>query len=184
MNCERARRMMARKASRDLAPHEEQVLADHLSVCPGCARLENELERTWSALGLYPAVEPSPKFLPGLRAKLQLERPTPEVRWTWPFGRKWQWAAWAGCFLLAALVLTRTESMHRTAPTPVQTAKTAADSDRADEQFLQDLDDSLQHSAADYLSTYDSWPGMKREAANFESPAARPPATTGKKESI
>jgi len=184
MNCERARRMMARKASRDLAPHEEQALADHLSVCSGCARIEDELERTWSALGLYPSVESSPEFIPKLRAKLQVERPTPAVRRTWQFGRNWQWAALAGCFLLAALVLTRTESMHRTAPTPVQTAKTAADSDRSDEQFLQDLDDSLQHSAADCLSTYDSWPGIKRQAANFESPAARPPAMTGKKESI
>lgn len=184
MNCERARRMLTRKASRDLAPHEEQVLAHHLSVCPRCARLEDELERTWSALGLYPPVEPSPEFLPKLRAKLQAERLTPAVQWTWHFGRNWQWAALAGCFLLAVLVLTRTESMHRTASTPIQTAQTAADTDRWDEQFLQNLDESLQHSIADYLSTYDSWPSMKREAANFESPAAKPPATTGKKESI
>ena len=183
MNCKRARRMLGRKASRDLAPHEEQVLTDHLSVCPRCTRLEDELEHTWSALELYPAVEPSPEFLPKLRARLQAERSTPAVRRTWHFGRNWQWAALAGCFLLAVLVLTRTESMHRTASTSIQTAQTA-DSDRWDEQFLQNLDESLQHSTADYLSTYDSWPGIKREATNFKSPAAKPPATTGKKESV
>ena len=184
MNCERARRMLEGKASRDLAPHEEQVLTDHLSICPECARLEDELERTWSALGLYPAIEPSAEFLPKLRAKLRAEMSTPVVRRTWSLGRNWQWAALAGCFLLAALVLFRTESVNRTPAASVQTTQTGTDKDRWDEQFLQDLDDSLQHSAADYLSAYDSWPGMKKQAANFKSPQAKPPAATGKKESI
>jgi len=184
MNCERARRMLAQKAARDLSPHGEQVLADHLRVCPGCARLEDELERTWNVLGLYPAVEPSPEFLPKMRARLQAERSTPAIRWTWQFGRNWQWAALAGCFLVAVIVLSRTESVHRTATTPIHIAQTAADSDRWDEQFLQNLDNSLQDSTADYLSTYDSWPGVESRATKFEVPAAKPPTTIGKKESI
>jgi len=182
MRCNRARRVLARKASREISPHEAKLLADHLSTCPQCAGLEDQLERTWSVLGCHPSVEPSPDFLPRLKARLRAEQVAQSAARTWRRDLRWQWIALAACLLLAAVLLTRNGQLRRGALPPDQGLNMVADRDRWDEQFLQDLEQTLQRSDAEYLSAYYSWPGAANKAANLELPEGRPLNETKKKE--
>jgi hypothetical protein len=175
--------MLARKASREISPHEAKLLAEHLSTCPQCAGLEDQLERTWSALGCHPSVEPSPDFLPRLKARLRAEQTAQGAGRTWRRDLRWQWMALAACLLLAAVLLTRNGQLRHSALPPDQGRNLAADRDSWDEQFLQDLEQTLQRSDAEYLSAYSSWPGAGNEAASLELPKARLANETKKKES-
>jgi hypothetical protein len=183
MRCNRARRLLERKASREISPHKAELLADHLGKCPQCAGLEDQLERAWSALGCHPSVEPSPDFLPRLKARLRAEQTVQGAGGTWRHNLKWQWVALGACLLLVAVLLTRNGQLRHGALPPDQGLNLATDRDRKDEQFLQDLEQTLQRSDAEYLSAYSAWPGAANEAAHLELPKARPVDETKKKES-
>lgn len=172
MRCKRARRLLELKASQGLSPRDGKLLADHLTVCPECAEMETQLERTWEVLGHYLPVEPSPDFLPRMKARLRAERPAPRPGWNWHPRLGWQWLALAACVALFAVLLSKSGQLRQDDPGPSPAVKTATDHDRADDQFLEDLERTLQHSDADYLSTYDSWPAAMQDFVGPEpSPA-------------
>jgi predicted anti-sigma-YlaC factor YlaD len=170
MNCHRAREIMARKASREISSREDGLLKDHIAGCPECAGLEDQLERTWNALACHPAIEPSSEFLPKLRAKIARDRR--RSHWNLRPVLKWQLGALAVCALVAAVFLTRAALYRHDAPAASREILIQVDHNRWDEQFLQDLDTTLQQSAADSLSAYDSWSGS--DSDNNESGTARP----------
>ncbi len=174
MNCKQARRLQAGKASRGLRPRDERLLADHLRVCPDCSALENEMERTWDAMACFPSLEPSAGFLSDLKARLRAEPASPGRReWSRRPGLVWQGMALAACLLLFAVLLTRIGPDRRQAVTG-PAAHPAADSDRWDEQFLEDLDRTLTRPDADYLAVYDSWPGTAQDHAAPAKGETRP----------
>ncbi|MGA2261035.1 MAG: hypothetical protein ABSH28_06335 [Acidobacteriota bacterium] len=184
MRCTRAQSILARKAARGISADDERLLVEHLRACPECAGLEDELERTWSALECHPLVKPSPDFVPRLKAKLRAEREASPVLWTWRPDRKWQWLAAAACILLATVLLTRNGPLrHNTQPANQELGMAAADRDRGDEKILQDLEQTLEYSDADYLSAYDLWPGSPRETTNSAPPKAGLNYKTKRKES-
>jgi hypothetical protein len=184
MRCNHARRLLARKVSREISPHKAKLLADHLGTCPQCAGLEDQLERAWSALGHHPSVEPSPGSLPRLKARLRAEQTAQGAGRTWRRDLRWQWIALAACLLLAAVLLTTDGQLRRGAVPPDQGLNLAVDRDSWDEQFLQDLEQTLQRSDAEYLSAYDSWPGAANEAVrSLELPKTGPAGRTRKRES-
>jgi hypothetical protein len=174
MRCNRARRLLERRASREISPYKAELLADHLGRCPQCAGIEDQLERVWSALGCHPSVEPSPGFLPGLKARLRAEQTVQGAGGTWRHNLKWQWVALGACLLLVAVLLTKNGQLRHGALPRDQELNLAADQDRWDEQFLQDLEQTLQRSDAEYVSAYYSWPGTTKQDANFELPKERP----------
>ncbi len=180
MRCRHAHRLLERKASRDLEPREAELLANHLSTCRECSKLDEQLERTWDALGVCPGIEPSSEALPRLMSSLREEQSAPASRGLWQLDRRWRWVALACCALLAAVLLSRNDPFRREAPFSDKPAATAT-GDRADEQFLQKLDETLQQSAEDFLSTYDTWPGAVRDNASPESIESRPSVPAAKK---
>ncbi len=180
MRCNHARRMLERKASNDLKPRETESLTEHLSNCRDCSKLDEELERIWDALGLCPGIEPSTEALPRLRAVLREEAAEPVSRTLWQPNRRWQWVALACCALFAAVLLSRNDPFRHEAPSSDKAAATVT-GDRADEQFLQKLDETLQQSAEDFLSTYDTWPGAIRDNASPELIESKPAAPAAKK---
>src|SRR5512136_2933633 len=115
MRCDHVRRILARKAVRDLTPGEARVLADHLRVCPECAGMEDELDRTWRALERHPSVSVSDKFLPELRAKLRAEKTSSRHGWLRLPVWSWRWAALAVSIFLAVVILSRDGLLHREA---------------------------------------------------------------------
>ena len=158
MRCHRARRLLAQKESQGISPRTERALSDHVRICRDCAGLEDQLERTWRALSCHPQIEPSADFLANLRSRLRQEPGSVACRQTRRFIVGWQWVALAAGILLAAVLLTKDSPMFRRASSVETPVKIAADSDRADEQFLEELQRILQRSEADYLAAYDSWP--------------------------
>ncbi len=183
MRCHRARRLLARKESQSISRREERILSGHLSICRECAGLEDQLERTWSALSCHPQIEPSPDFLATLRSKLRAEPASPASRQTRQFHLRWQWAALAAGILLAAILLTRDRPISRYTPTAKPGIKIAADRDPGDEQFLEELARILQRSDTDYLATYDSWPGALQETGSM-SPAKKGPVKSNVRKEI
>ncbi|MBZ5499286.1 MAG: hypothetical protein LAP85_23050 [Acidobacteriia bacterium] len=184
MRCNRARRMLAQKASQDISIHDEHLLADHLSACAECARLEEELERTWSALGCHPTVEPSADFLFRIKARLQAGEVAPGGLWNRLPALRWQWVALAGCALLAAVLLTKGGQLRQPPQSPEPGKNITANHDRWDEQFLDDLEQTLQYSAADALSAYDSWPVTALDTPGPEASRSRPAVKLKKKEPL
>ena len=59
----------------------------------------------------------------------------------------------------------------------------AVDRDRWDEEFLQDLEQTLQRSDAEYLSAYESWPGAANGAVSIGLPKSGQANVGRKKES-
>jgi hypothetical protein len=175
--------MLERKVSREISPHKAKLLADHLSTCPQCAGLEDQLERAWNALECHPSVEPSPDFLPRLKARFRAEQPAQSAGRTWRQDLKWQWIALAACLLLAAVLLITKGQVRREALPPDQEVNMVVDRDRWDEQFLEDLEQTLQRSDAEYLSAYDSWPGAASEAASSGLPKSGRVSVRRKRES-
>ena len=182
MQCDPIRRILARKAVRDLTPGEARELAEHLNVCRECAVLEDQLDRTWRALECHPSLAVSEGFLPQLRAKLRAEELRPRTRWISHPAWRWRWAALAVGIALAAVLLTR-DGLLRQDTRQAGHAGTATDRDRRDEQFLEDLEQTLQYSAADTLSAFDSWPFAPQDSTASESSKAGPAQKLKKKES-
>jgi len=182
MRCHRARRLMARKASRGLSPRADRALSDHMRLCRGCAGLEKQLERTWEALSCHPQIEPSADFLANLRSRLHEEPVSAGSRQSRRFNMRWQWMALAAGILLAAVLLTGIPRVFRdTSSAELQVGATVG-SDRADEQLLEELQGILRHSEADYLAVYDSWPVPLQETGSPapETKRGRPDNTVRK----
>jgi hypothetical protein len=182
MRCDQAHRIMARKASEDLSPRDQQTLADHLRGCCACAAFEDQLNRTWNALACHPPLEVSADFLPRLKAKLKTEQAVPRRAKAWRPAWGWQWAAATVCIALALVFLAKTGMFRQSTRGVDQSTNVAAERDRRDEQFLQDLEQTLKYSAADSLSTYDAWQASILEPAALESIKAMPVAKAKKKE--
>ena len=181
MRCHRAQRLMTEKAERVIDPVNEQRLRNHLEKCSDCNSLEDQLDRIWDMLECQPAIEPAPESLLRIKELIREERlQSRPVGGLKPHVR-WQWVALAACAILAAVLLTRNGPFHHTV-TGEKAKATAADHDRWDEQFLQDLDETLSRSAADSLSTYDSWPGMAPEVSPPASSKTAPAIGMRKKE--
>ncbi len=183
MRCNRARRLWARKFSRGISQRQDGLLARHLKVCEACSRIEQELDMTWNALGAFAGIEPSADFLPRLRTKLRAEDGSSAPERKWHYHLRWQWAALAVCALLAIVLLKQDRQFRHEASPGSQVLKTAADSDRADEQLLLDLDHVLQSADNDYLSAYDSWPGLTHQPSGREPARENPSAKSKRKES-
>lgn len=182
MQCDHARRMLARKASQELDPCDQQALASHLGSCAGCADFQEQLDRTWSALAHYPTLKVSEDFLPRLRTKLNTNEAPPRSAWKWRAAWGWQWAALAVCVTLAVVILTRDGQLRHSPSRGIITPSATADGDRRDEQFLQDLEQTLQYSAADALSIYDSWPDTGQEVSSSGASKAESPKKMKQKE--
>jgi hypothetical protein len=182
MRCDRARRLLELKTSHTLGQGRERELADHLGACPECAALEDELEQAWQALAWHPTVEPSPDFLFRLKARIRAEQFEPRPRSIWHPNLNWRWVGLAACILLAVVVLARFGPMRPHDSTRAPGQNVAIEHDRWDDQFLEDLDQTLWRSDLDYLSTYDSWPASAQEPAGFSSKPGKPVERSKKKE--
>ncbi len=182
MRCDQARRMSERKAAQGLSARDERSLAGHLSTCPACAALEDQLNRTWQALGLHPSIEVSEKFMPLLRAKLRAENPEPRRGWVWLPAWGWRWAAAAVAVTLAVVILTRSGQFRHEVDSKSPHASITSDGDRRDDQFLEDLERTLQYSAADTLSAFDSWPYAPQDSPAYEPSKAQPAKKLKQKE--
>jgi predicted anti-sigma-YlaC factor YlaD len=167
MRCNQARRLLARMATLDLAPPEERRLKEHLSACAGCSTWAAQLARAWQALDHYPEVEVSPDFIPRFRARILAE--SRHSRTDRPWWAGWRWAAAAAGILAAAVLISQIGYFQRSEPDAAAISQLAVERDQRDELFLQDLEQTLQTSAADFLSAYDSWPGEAPERVEDES---------------
>ncbi len=182
MRCHRARRLLARRESGNINLRLEAILAEHLQSCPECGRMEAELEKTWNALGTCPGLEPSADFLPTLTKRLRAEQNTTRPARKLHFHVKWRWAALAACALLAIVLLRQEGQFHHDANRVNQGMKASVESDRADEQLMQDLEQVLRTADTDYLSAYDSWSGPAPQPSGDESSKGSPAGKTRRKE--
>jgi hypothetical protein len=181
MSCRRARDIMEEKAAREINGCDEEWLQSHLRECPECAAIEGQLDRSWEALAAHPSVEPSAEFLPKLRSRIQAERNRSLSGWHRRPMLKWQLAALAVCVLITAVLLTKHDHFLPNFQIAPKEAAGPADRDRADDQFLQDLETTLQNSIADTLSTYDSWTGMVSDPKGPEANKPKPAEGVTKK---
>lgn len=145
----------------------DRSLDAHLKACKECAGYLNELQLTWDILGTYPSISPSPDFAGRLHHKIAEPR-RPE-RWypAWIPAVSWQWAVAGACVLVFGIFLT----VHFNS-TPAFLELAPSSLDAQDEEFLQDLDRSLQQTTGDYLQVFDSW----RESASDVSSTDQLPA--------
>jgi len=163
MRCTQARRLMEMQAAQGIGPDPERQLAEHLAGCPECSGLARQLDRVWDALAWHPRVEPSPDFLPRLRARIRAEEET--HRSGRPPAWQWRWAALGAAVLLAIAILSRQGGIQPPVAITPDGASAAMERDSWDEQFLEELEQTLHRSDADLLSTYDSWPASAQEPA-------------------
>jgi hypothetical protein len=176
--------MMARREAGELGPRGRQDLEEHLAGCPECAELEGEIGDIWMILGPEPSVEPSEDALRRLKEMVRAESVRAPVRRAWWFAPAWRWTALAACALLIAILLIPRGGFETGPPARNQGPAAVGEPDRWDDQFLQELDVALKRSEAEYLSTYDSWPGVTQEVSDPAAQPARRGAPVRKKESI
>jgi len=139
MRCRTVEKRLAEVVEADRKIALAPELEVHLRSCRSCASVATGLERTWAALGAFPAVEPSPNFAARVRERLTGRDPwhlRPE------FG--WQWMTFAAGLVMAVLIT----STLRTLPTDLRADLSRAD--RLDDRFLRDLEQSLNRWEADY----------------------------------
>ncbi len=133
------------------------------------------MEQAWTAMECYPAVEPSSDFLPRLKNRLRAERTAPPRKeWLRRPGLVWQGMALAAGLVLFAVLITKGGPPRQEALPERAAASTVQERDRWDEQFLEDLEQTLAQSDADYLSTYDAWPGVVHKNAGRGQGKANP----------
>ena len=167
MRCNRARRLLSRKAAQSVSIRQERKLEEHLGACEACSRLTDDLDRAWGALEYHPTVEPSADFIPMLKARLREEDTSSPGR-ARPV-LSWRLVAMAACLLFAAVFLARLET-GRQNPSPSDLAAVlVAEPNVPDEQFLRDLEEILQQPRVDFLSAYDVWPGISQDSADREA---------------
>ncbi len=184
MHCHRARRLLEHKESQALPAREEGRLADHLQACTACRELQTQLDLTWKALGYHPSVEPSADFLEKVRDRIR-DRPAEMLPvHGWNLKPAWQWMALAACALLAAVIVVRNIGIFSETQPVSQQTTVPSKPDLWDEQFLRDLEKTLQHSDAEVLSIYDTWPGFLQEGSNFDSSRGGGAAGRGRSKEI
>jgi hypothetical protein len=169
MRCRQARRLLERNETGMLPAREKERLAEHLRGCAGCRQLSRQLDLTWNVLGCHPLVEPSADFLEQVKERLRkepVEKLPPRVSHLRP---AWQWMALAACALLAALILGRNVGFFSDSHSVPSDTIVLSEPDMRDDEFLKDLEQTLRHSDAEYLSIYDSWPGYLQDGQNLDS---------------
>ena len=165
MECRKVRELIE-KAIEDSAVVRDPSLDTHILDCRECASYLNDLKLTWDILSAYPAIRPSSDFSGRLHRKIA--QPYRQQRWCpgWIPALSWQWALTGTGVLVLGIFLTvrssRTPALLELAPNGL---------DAQDEEFLQDLDRSLQRTTGDYLQVFDSW----RESTDL-SPTDQLPA--------
>src|SRR5437867_9987484 len=142
MRCRTARRLAAELAEGAGGTPGQADLSVHLRSCPGCARLAEELARSWQALEAYPAIEPSNEFVPRLRARLEIAEPRTAPEPFRPAG--WQWMALVATVLVAILVGVSGLDQPRAV-----TESGLSRRDLADDRFLADLETTLDRFDSD-----------------------------------
>ena len=165
MRCKRARKKLGLMEG----PEEWQTdpaLAAHLKECGLCSEYGKELLLTWEALGRYPSVNPDPDFITTFKRRLAAQESRNGARVSETSIPGWQWMALAASVLLALLLTIRPPQRA----VDVKAGLPNADADVRDENFLRDLDQSLERSESNYLPVYDSWPATD----TGKSPEAQP----------
>ncbi|MFH1573941.1 MAG: hypothetical protein ABIG68_08145 [Acidobacteriota bacterium] len=149
-------------------------LSVHLASCAACRATAEEIAQVWRLLGDFPEVEPGPDFKAEFYRRLRAS-PAGEVR---PPGRQpvpgWHWLAAAA----TALVILVIAGSRLTLPPPEIAGSATGWQDRWDDGFLEELERTLVNLDAEYLSAYDSWPGLAAE-----SPATEPKSSAPARES-
>jgi hypothetical protein len=172
VRCREARRLLLSEVENDL-PVSSKELREHLADCRACSDLAWDIKETWCLLGHYPVIEPSADFKIRLRRRLLSVEPQSRRAWIWAPAFGWQLLALAACSLLIAVFIAT-----RVATPPTQRTESSFNgTDRWDETFLDDLDQTLRHTDPDYLREYDSWPAGYLEGAVIPPQAS--PASKG-----
>lgn len=171
MKCEKAREIIENIVE-DPAADRSGSLDEHLKICRECAVYLKGLERTWEALGTFPSIRPSPDFSERLHQKIGARRPGRMAAFGWPRWPSWQFAAAGACLLIFGIFL----SLRFGLPPSLQDSAriTSSVEDTRDERFLQELDQSLQKTAGDFLGVFDSWPESAPDLTSMEPQSAEP----------
>ncbi len=177
MRCKQARKRLRLMSG----PEEWQADPDlqaHLKECVPCSDHGQEILRTWEALGQYPSVRPSPDFIRTFNLRLADQEPRNRIpSFAGPIPG-WQWMALAASVLLVILLAVKP-------PQPAADLKAGlSNTDVTDENFLQDLDRSLESSEGNYLPTYDSWPATELENSPESSPESQPGSNSKQKGAV
>jgi anti-sigma factor RsiW len=77
MRCTQTRKHLSAYQDGALGEAQHRAVADHLTHCPDCAALAAELQRTWQALELSEAIDPSPSFMAAIMRRVRAELPQP-----------------------------------------------------------------------------------------------------------
>ena len=168
MRCKRARKKLGLMEGPD-EWQTDPALAAHLKECGLCSEYGKELLLTWEALGRYPSVIPDPNFIATFNRRLAEQERRGRTRVSEASIPGWQWLALAASVLLVLLLTIKP-------PQPALDDKaglTNADVDVTDENFLRDLDQSLERSESNYLPAYDSWPAADTESSPDAQPEIR-----------
>jgi hypothetical protein len=165
MECRKVREIIE-KAIEGSAVVRDPSLDVHLHDCRECTSYLNDLKLTWDILGAYPEIGVSPDFSDRLHRKIAQPYRRPHRRPGWIPALSWQWALTGAAVLVFGIFLTVRSSRM---PALLELAPNGLDAQ--DEEFLQDLDQSLQRTTGDYLQVFDSW----RESTDL-SPSDQLPA--------
>jgi hypothetical protein len=105
MNCQEARENIPDLLNDGLAVAEASRLREHLHSCPDCTAEFQELNETWTRLGVLAEAQPGPELRRNFYRQLELERRknTAVLRPAWP--QQWRRFLSAPVLRLAATVL-------------------------------------------------------------------------------
>jgi len=74
VKCNQARELLSPYLDGELEPSREELLSDHLGICPGCSREMDELKKAMEMLRRLPELAPAGGFRAGLRECLAGEQ--------------------------------------------------------------------------------------------------------------